>query len=55
MELAAIRIRSRIGRAEPPPVRAGGGIGIVASLTACAAWLSSLSVVVTMTKIATTP
>ena len=44
-----MRIRSLIGRTEPPPVRAGGGIGMVGSLIAWAAWSSSFSVVVTMT------
>jgi hypothetical protein len=47
--LAAMRIRCRIGSLETPPVCAGPGIGTDGFSTACAAWLSSASVVVAMT------
>jgi hypothetical protein len=47
--LAAMVIRSRIGRVDPPPVRAGPGIGTAGSATAAAACSSSASVVVVMT------
>ena len=46
---AAIRITSRIGNAVSPPVRAGAGIGMSGLVTAWAAWLSSASVVRTIT------
>ena len=44
-----MRIRSRIGSREPPPVLAGAGIGTDASSAASAALLSSARVVVTTT------
>ena len=44
-----MRIRSRIGSREPPPVLAGAGIGTDASTAASAARLSSARVVVTTT------
>ena len=49
MPSEAMRITSRIGSAVSPPVRAGAGIGISGLVTAWAAWLSSASVVRTIT------